>query len=463
MEQLNGANLEIFPYPELSKVYDLIEFDGPLLSHYKDASDLNFLFYWVDSDSEVNRWMLIEISNDEIKDYLNSEISLKFIIRSKSNVIITHIKRDMSYSESIYVLQSQIPINYYPEEDSFYTFDIPAQYFSDPISENQYLNILRDGASVFRLRPKNPYFNHAVRAVDAGKFLINLTSSASVYSAFEFYNSFKDNITDPDKMKSTILNVKKSTELLVVNTQFSSFEVTLAIDTIVGMEDNLKGYEEWRKSIFRNYFEDVIDVDYSIPESIVTFKEKFPDEAVRKKIIKPIADILLDSSFAFETKSSAHDAPVLHKSINKTTYKRLIAPTLDSATPDQQNDRKKLMNFVVEVIERDGKTIFGKKSLDEGILFQNEIQNVSLSLNFFTFEKYEISFKKPLIYYYSIDSDNLNNIDCSTFNLTISGKSKNYVIKKFWNSLGNFIIDSIENDNNKDLLNEYIEEVSELN
>jgi hypothetical protein len=460
MEQLQGTRLLSFPYSELNKVCDLIEFDGPLLSHYQNASKSNFLFYWIDNDYDVNRWMLIEVNDDDFADYLHCLTPLKSLILSNASVIITHINRDMSYTETVFVAKDQIPSSYLPDDDSFFTFDIPAQYGEEHVSKNDYLNILREGASVYRLRPRNHTFNHAVKARDAGKFLTNLTNSASVYTTYEFYNNFKDSITDPQKLKSTLLSVKKATELLVIDTQFRSFEVTLSIDTVMGMEEGLKGYKEWRKSVLKNYYKDVIDIDHSSQACINTLQEKFPEEDLRKKIVKPIADILVDASFALETKSSVHNAPVLHKTINRTTYKKLIAPVI-STDITEKVERKKIVSLIVEVTERDGKTIFGKKTLDEGIISQSDIGHATLSLNFLPYEQYEISFKKPIEYQYFIDDQNLNNIYCPVFNLSTSGQSKKEVMNNFWSTLGSFITESVKNQLNKELLDEYIEDISE--
>ncbi|WP_439555915.1 hypothetical protein [Dyadobacter sp.] len=477
MEQLQGILLSEFPYSDLNKVSDLIEFDGPLLSHYRDSNDNNFLFYWIDNDENLNRWMLLEVDTDDLWSYVHSDVSLRDIIRAKANVIITHIDRDLNYSENLFMPVSQLPQSYLPVDDSYYPFDIPSEYYksnieSQPgaelamfkhqeefIADNQYLTILREGANVYRLRPKEHKYNHAVKAKDAGKFLTNITNSASVYTTFEFYNNFKDHLTDPDKLKSTLQTVKKSTELLVIDTQFRSFEVTLSMDTVMGMDENLRGYKEWRKKILANYYRDVIDIDHSSEESINILREKFPEEAIRKKIVKPIADILVDPSFVLETKSSVGSAPTLHSTINRATYKKLIAPAVvDGAV--EQSERKKIVSMIVEVTERDGKNIFGKKTLEDGLIFQSEIGQAALSLNYLNYEQYEISFKKPVDYQYFIDDNNLNNINCPVFNLAVSGQSKKEVMNDFWKILGRFIIESFDKDLNKELMDEYVEYIS---
>ena len=37
MEMLKGQDIGILPFKELKKVSDLISYEGPILSHFKDA------------------------------------------------------------------------------------------------------------------------------------------------------------------------------------------------------------------------------------------------------------------------------------------------------------------------------------------------------------------------------------------------------------------------------------------
>ena len=46
---------------ELTKVSDLIYFDGPFLSHYVHKSGDNYLSYWVDCDDEFQRWLVFRV------------------------------------------------------------------------------------------------------------------------------------------------------------------------------------------------------------------------------------------------------------------------------------------------------------------------------------------------------------------------------------------------------------------
>jgi len=58
MKEVNGFSMS-FDFSKLKKKVDLIEMDGPLLSLYQNEQGDSYLFYWLDADSQYNRWMLI--------------------------------------------------------------------------------------------------------------------------------------------------------------------------------------------------------------------------------------------------------------------------------------------------------------------------------------------------------------------------------------------------------------------
>ena len=62
MKEVNGkpSNFNIF---DLTKVSDLIEFDGPLLSHFINDKNEDFLFLWCDVDQAYNRWVIFKVEN----------------------------------------------------------------------------------------------------------------------------------------------------------------------------------------------------------------------------------------------------------------------------------------------------------------------------------------------------------------------------------------------------------------
>lgn len=44
-------------------VEDLIEYEGPLLSHFTDKDNIDWLYYWTDCDATTNRWLVTTVDH----------------------------------------------------------------------------------------------------------------------------------------------------------------------------------------------------------------------------------------------------------------------------------------------------------------------------------------------------------------------------------------------------------------
>lgn len=125
MIKIDGYNINNLPFEELKKVSDLIEFDGPLLSHYKDKFSNNLLFYWVDNDEVNNRWIVWKISEDFLYLYLNEKISLVGLFpEGKEFVYVVDIDKSVKYSNIVMIYASGLPHKYKPEVDAFFKFEL---------------------------------------------------------------------------------------------------------------------------------------------------------------------------------------------------------------------------------------------------------------------------------------------------------------------------------------------------
>lgn len=101
MITINGISNK-FDFNKITKISDLIYFDGPLLSHYiYDAGD-NFLFYWLDADREFNRWMIVRTSEEAIRKYVGKDIPLIQLIRNSPDnfVRLVDVDSDFEYHNS---------------------------------------------------------------------------------------------------------------------------------------------------------------------------------------------------------------------------------------------------------------------------------------------------------------------------------------------------------------------------
>ncbi|MDR1918984.1 MAG: hypothetical protein LBQ65_04975 [Tannerellaceae bacterium] len=127
MKTINGFDIS-FDFSKLTKISDLIYFDGPLLSHYKSNKGENYLFYWVDADDKYNRWIVIRTDISSILLYLEKRISLHAIITQPNDdfVYIVDIDNGLNYHNIKLLPIASLPEDYTPTENSFYTFDVYA-------------------------------------------------------------------------------------------------------------------------------------------------------------------------------------------------------------------------------------------------------------------------------------------------------------------------------------------------
>src|SRR5688572_17020448 len=128
MEMLVGENIGKLPFRGLKKVADLIYFDGPILSHFKDEFNKDLLFYWVDYNNEVNRWIVIQINEHLLSKYLLKKIPLTNIFNNPINDIFfsLEIGDKLEYRNIVQIFKGDLPGEYMPEDNSVFSYSIPS-------------------------------------------------------------------------------------------------------------------------------------------------------------------------------------------------------------------------------------------------------------------------------------------------------------------------------------------------
>lgn len=80
MMEIKGVELQRLPVSGLTRVRDLVYFDGPLLTHYRNLHREHYLYYWCDRDAAAHRWMLLRVLETSILRLINRFIPLDFVI-----------------------------------------------------------------------------------------------------------------------------------------------------------------------------------------------------------------------------------------------------------------------------------------------------------------------------------------------------------------------------------------------
>lgn len=117
MEHLSGISLEKLPINWLQQVSDLIHYDGPVLSHFQSDNGNNYLFFWVDADTEFNRWLIVMVSMERLQAYLNGNLPLHNIITQPNDNLIykVDIDAELNYHDVLMLSPNQIPNSYLPD------------------------------------------------------------------------------------------------------------------------------------------------------------------------------------------------------------------------------------------------------------------------------------------------------------------------------------------------------------
>ena len=111
---------------ELTKVSDLIYFDGPFLSHYIHKSGDNYLAYWVDCDNEFQRWLVFRVGITSLQKYVDKRMSLLDVIKQLDDGLIYLVDVDVDGKTTTpkILFLNQLPDDYLPEADSYYDFSM---------------------------------------------------------------------------------------------------------------------------------------------------------------------------------------------------------------------------------------------------------------------------------------------------------------------------------------------------
>jgi hypothetical protein len=124
------------------KVDDLIEYAGPVLSLYRDADGNPFLRYWANLDDEVNRWLIVPITLERLNSYLSRKISLRELLLSPEGgaVMLLDTNDDQEPIKLTLLQASEIPSDYLPSDDSFYSFGY-RYYAQSSLSSNGSISV----------------------------------------------------------------------------------------------------------------------------------------------------------------------------------------------------------------------------------------------------------------------------------------------------------------------------------
>ena len=123
MEILKGKKIEKSPLSGLTRIGDIIHFEGPLLSLYADESQSTlYLCDWVDRDEKYNRWLLYQVSAEPIFRFIHREISHSDLFNAiKGKLWTVDISKDLKQHNFREIPNKRhLSTAYFPQPDSFF-------------------------------------------------------------------------------------------------------------------------------------------------------------------------------------------------------------------------------------------------------------------------------------------------------------------------------------------------------
>jgi hypothetical protein len=124
MEIVNGVNIQSLPIGGLNKVADLIYFDGPLLSLFRNEGGDSYLYYWCDSNEILNRWLIFRVSDQSLNSYLSKKIPLRELLLNPSDgfLYLADLNDELQFHNLLLIFPRNLPDLYVPDVESFYEF-----------------------------------------------------------------------------------------------------------------------------------------------------------------------------------------------------------------------------------------------------------------------------------------------------------------------------------------------------
>ncbi len=271
LRNIKGFKIEALPF-ELEKVGDLMYFDGSLMSIYKDQHNNPFVFDWVDSNEEFNRWLVYQINTASLNSYIISECTHYNLINNPVNSIVFVV--DIDNGNTIRNCQisspNTLPYDYFPEsdlkfenEDSRNLEEIISVFELDlnsvPI-ETKVFDILEE-AKKSSEELINIHIKSTNRKVGYGKIYSSILGKAltnytdlNKATALNIYDTkAKIPLEDrPRRKKGEIKNIKEMGELEFVYAKAASFSIFLRpITKQTELFDNQTSSEKITQTLFQ--------------------------------------------------------------------------------------------------------------------------------------------------------------------------------------------------------------------
>ncbi|OZV69726.1 hypothetical protein [Winogradskyella aurantia] len=271
LRHIKGFKIETLPF-ELEKVGDLMYFDGSLMSVYKDINNNPFIFDWVDSNEEFNRWLVYQINSTSLNSYIIGESTHYNLLNNPLNSIVFVLDKD---NENVIrncqvCSPNNLPYDYLPhsglkfEEDDSRNLELIIENFELDLTsaqiETKVFDILEE-AKKSSEELINIHIKSTNRKVGYGKIYSSILGKAltnytdlNKATALNIYDTkAKIPIEErPRRKKGELKSIKEMGELEFVYAKAASFSIFLRpITKQTELFDNQTSSEKITQTLFQ--------------------------------------------------------------------------------------------------------------------------------------------------------------------------------------------------------------------
>lgn len=373
-----------FDFSKFEKIEDIIYFDEPILTHLK-LNEKDYFLYLVDSLEISDVFLLFQIDEDLIFEYLTKNISLRSIIQNANFVNI--IEKD--FNENIIDVNITMPVSlsedYLPIVDSFIEFNpVENSYYYEKINEykhKQYLLDLRKNSFYLKFSTNNKKYGDTIGFRELTNVMLkNVSQSYKNFVEIDFEKKFSKIIPIDSERNSIFRKVIDDTDLRMVDLKYGSFEIGLSVDTLMKTNIDFKEVKEWTDNVGNDFKKIVLDNEIDQDE-LDEILNKYTEEE-RNKIFEPIVKIVDNPDYDLKIRDNKekkyHNLGLKKKDISsKIITKNKIV---------QEQISEKNFELITVTTIRDKNS--SKKTINlEHTLF-NAVQETEYKLTFQDFQKY---------------------------------------------------------------------------
>ena len=359
-----------FDLNQFQKIEDIIYLDEPILTHLM-KNNKHFLMYLVDTIEDKDTYLLLELEEQTIFDYLTKQKTLRQIISTNQNFIYK-IEQDFNGTviNSDITQNSYLPENYLPTEDSYLNYEPSSQsYYYNFIKEfeaQSYLRSLREQAFYIKLAPTSSKYSNTIGFNElVSELLKNISSSFKSFLKADFFESFKERQTDEKKLNASFNRLADDLDYRMVDLDFGSFEIGLAVDKVMKQSIENKEIRDWAIDVGYKYKNIVLDDDYD-EETVSTIISNYSQED-RKKIFDPIFKITENSNFDLKVKNLKSNEYSKINIKDKSKIERIVPPKIE--IPEDVKSKEYEIIQVTTIKEKD--KVRKSIRLDENTLFES--------------------------------------------------------------------------------------------